>query len=140
MFINFYWFFHFERLIVKQKLWNFTFLVFTYLDPDPHPDPYEHYLDPGSGSAWKLMWIRNTAFPPTELRITPMICQILQFDPKPKLSKSRHWFGSDTLYIPHTWMVISRWPGSLAFLVIWLKNGRKAIIIKIRISKVKSKF
>ena len=31
-------------------------------DLDPNPDPYGHFWDPGSGSAWKLMRIRNTAF------------------------------------------------------------------------------
>ena len=49
---------------MKIFLCNFSSLVFTSLDPDLHPDldPYRHFWDPGSGSAWKLLRIRNTAF------------------------------------------------------------------------------
>ena len=32
------------------------------MPPGPDPDPYGHFWDPGSGSAWKLLRIRNTAF------------------------------------------------------------------------------
>ena len=47
----------------ENPLINFPYLVFIFLDLDPHPDPdrYGHFWDPGSGSARKLMRIRNTA-------------------------------------------------------------------------------
>ena len=46
------------KIKFKKIVCNYFFLVFTSLHADP--DPYEHFLDPGSGSACKLMRIRNT--------------------------------------------------------------------------------
>ena len=48
----------FWKIYFKKILCNYSSLVFTSLDPDP--DPYGHFWDPGSRSAWKLMRIRNT--------------------------------------------------------------------------------
>ena len=59
----------FWKIVLKIWWYKLFYLIFTPLGSGSKqkirgldPDPYGHFWDPGSGSAWKLMRIRNTAF------------------------------------------------------------------------------
>ena len=47
--------------ILVENCWYWYKLSSLILPPlNQDPDPYEHFWDPGSGSAWKIMRIRST--------------------------------------------------------------------------------